>query len=104
MTTGVQALAQGVTDGIAVPALVKVGPNLRAITTTAPVGVLGDIVTFPGPPATPTLLGTWTMGSTRVTAAGAPVITQTAQSTTTTVGGPGGPMVVLLPDIRVQAF
>ncbi|MEM9140510.1 MAG: hypothetical protein AAGB15_11845 [Pseudomonadota bacterium] len=104
MASGVQSLAQGISDGLGVPAVAKIGPNLRALTATAPVGVVGDIVAFPGPPATPTLLGTWTFGSTRVTATGAPVVTQTAQSTTVTIGGAGGPMVVLMPDVRVLAL
>lgn len=107
MTTGVQSLANGIVDAKSVPALSKVGPNNRVLTAVAPVGVVGDVVTFPPPPApdpTATVTGTWIMGSARVSAGGLPVITQTAQSTTAMVNGfPGGPMIVLVPDTRVRA-
>jgi uncharacterized Zn-binding protein involved in type VI secretion len=105
MTTGVQSLVSGIVDAKSVPALSKVGPNTRVLTATAPVGVLGDVVTFPpSPEFTATVTGTWIMGSARVSAGGLPVITQTAQSTTVMVNGlPGGPMIVLVPDTRVRA-
>lgn len=105
MTTGVQSLANGIVDAKSVPALSKVGPNNRVLTATAPVGVVGDVVTFPpAPDPTATVTGTWIMGSARVSAGGLSVITQTAQSTTVMVNGlPGGPMIVLVPDTRVRA-
>jgi hypothetical protein len=108
MATGVQGLAQGIVDVKSVPALSKVGPNSRVLVATAPVGVVGDVVTFPPPPApdpSATLTGTWSLGSTRVFAASMPVITQTALSVTVLVGSPtpGGPMRVQVPDTRVTA-
>jgi hypothetical protein len=106
MANGVQSLAVGIVDAQLVPAVSKVGPNSRVLTAIAPVGVVGDVVSFPppAPNSSATVTGTWTIGSTRVSAGGLPVITQTAQSTTVMVNGsPGGPMMVLLPDPRVRA-
>jgi hypothetical protein len=107
MATGIQSLAVSIVDAKSVPAVSKVGPNSRVLTATAAVGVVGDVVTFPPPPApdpSATVTGTWIMGSARVRASGLPVITQTAQSTTVMVNGlPGGPMIVLVPDTRVRA-
>jgi hypothetical protein len=106
MANGVQSLAVGIVDAQLVPAVSKVGPNSRVLTAIAPVGVVGDVVSFPPPASNPfaTVTGTWTIGSTRVSAGGLPVITQTAQSTTVMVNGlPGGPMMVLVPDPRVRA-
>lgn len=106
MATGVQSLAVGIVDAKSIPALAKVGPNARVMTQTAPVGVVGDLVTFPPSPVLgDTLTGTWTLGSTRVLAGGFQVVTQTALSTTiTNVGVPGPPMRVQLPDARVSAI
>ncbi|MEO9651983.1 MAG: hypothetical protein ABJ360_25470 [Roseobacter sp.] len=107
MSTGVQSLAVGVVDAKSIPAVSKVGPNTRVMTSTAPVGVVGDLVTFPPPPApdpTATVTGLWIKGSTRVFAASMPVVTQIALSSTVMVNGlPGGPMRVQLPDARVTA-
>lgn len=105
MTTGVQSLAVGIVDAKSVPAVAKVGPNSRVVTATAPVGVVGDLVTFPpAPEPTATATGTWILGSNRVFATSLPVVTQTAASTTVMVNGsPGGPMRVQVPDTRVRA-
>lgn len=107
MASGVQSLAVGIVDAQSVPAVSKVGANSRVLTAVAPVGVVGDVVSFPPPPALnpfATVTGAWTIGSTRVSAGGLPVLTQTAQSTTVMVNGsPGGPMMVLVPDLRVRA-
>lgn len=107
MASGVQSLAVGIVDSQSVPAVSKVGPNSRVLTAAAPLGVVGDVVSFPPPPAPnplATVTGTWIIGSSRVSAGGLPVITQTAQSTTVMVNvAPGGPMIVLVPDTRVRA-
>lgn len=107
MATGVQALPVGIVDAKSIPALSKFGPNSRVSTATAPIGVVGDTVTFPPLPApdpTATATGTWTLGSSRVFASGAPVVTTTALSVTVLINGaPGGPMRVQFPDPRVSA-
>ena len=98
--SGVYALPQGALDFIGIPAMTKVGPNMRALTATAPVGTVGETVIFPGPV---TLTGNWTLGSPRVFAANMPVVTQATApaNTTTTIVGAGPPMVMVLPDARV---
>jgi hypothetical protein len=101
MANGVEALAQGIVDGLGVPALAKVGPNFRVQATTGPIGVQADVVSF----AAPTATGAWTVGALRVTAAGLPVITRASVGTTVMVSGnPGGPMQVSIPDSRVEAM
>ncbi|MEM7667685.1 MAG: hypothetical protein AAF317_00860 [Pseudomonadota bacterium] len=107
MATGVQSLAVGIVDAKSIPAVAKVGPNARVTTQTAPVGVVGDVVTFPPPVVLgDTVSGTWTLGSTRVLASGFQVVTQTALSVTVTniAGVPGPPMRVQFPDFRVTAI
>jgi hypothetical protein len=107
MATGVEGKAFGIVDSLGIPALSKAGPNSRVIVSMGPVGVVGDVVTFPPPvPANPaaTATGTWLVGSSRVFATNLPVITQTAVSTTIQVNTlPGGPMRVQIPDTRVVA-
>jgi hypothetical protein len=101
MASGVEALAQGIADGLGVPALAKVGPNFRVQATTGPLGVIADVVSF----APPTGTGAWTVGAQRVTAVGLPVVTQASVGTTVMVSGnPGGPMQVTIPDSRVRAM
>ncbi len=101
MAAGVEGLVQGIVDPTNVPATTKVSPNLRVSVATGTIGVLGDVVTFPGPL---TATGTWVSGTLRTTINGLPVITQTAVGASVTVAGPpGGPIRVAVPDTRVSA-
>lgn len=101
MATGVEGLAPTIFDPISVPAVAKVGPNFRVTVATGPIGVVGDVVTFPGPL---TATGTWVSGTIRTTINGLPVITQTAVGASVTVAGPpGGPIRLGIPDMRVSA-
>lgn len=101
MTSGVQSLAQGIVDGTSSPATAKVPANFRVTASGQPVGVVGDVITFNG---TPTASGSWIIGSLRVSAGGLPVITTAHQGASVlSVGGPGGPIRVQTPDLRVKA-
>ena len=100
MASGVVGLAQGIVDGLSVPALNSIGPNFRAQVTTGPLVVVADVVSFSPPTAT----GAWTVGAQRVTAAGLPVITEMSVGTTVMVNtSAGGPMQVMMGDPRVRA-
>jgi uncharacterized Zn-binding protein involved in type VI secretion len=99
--SGIESMATGIVDGTAVPAIAKVPANFRVTASGMPVGVLGDVITFSG---TPTVSGTWTNGSLRVTIGGLPVINQSSTGVTVlSVGSPGGPPRLQLPITRVQA-
>ncbi len=100
MTTGVQAIAQGIVDSLSTPATAKVPANFRVTASGQPVGVIGDVITFNG---LPTASGSWVVGSFRASINGLPVINQTAQGVSVlSVGGPGGPILVQTPDQRVK--
>lgn len=98
--SGVQTYPFGIVDSLSVPALAVVPAQVRVSATGLLVGVVGDVVQFPG---TPTLTGSWVMGSLRVSAGGLPVINQSVQGiSVTVVGAPGGPIRVQVPDPRVS--
>jgi hypothetical protein len=101
MASGVESLALGIVDSTGVPALAKVGPNLRVTAPTGPLGVVGDTVSFPGPV---TASGNWVTGTLRTSINGLPVVNQTSTGVSvTTVGAPGGPIRLQVPDLRISA-
>jgi hypothetical protein len=101
MSSGVQALAQGIVDSTSTPATAKLTANFRVTASGQPIGVVGDVITFNG---LPTASGSWVMGSLRASINGMPVINQTVQGVSVlSVGPPGGPIVVQTPDPRVKA-
>lgn len=104
MSGPVQTLASGVVDGVSVPAVAKVSPNVRARTATDFIGTVGDVVTFAGVVPPFTIIGNWVSPNARVLAAGLPTISVSSVGTCfNPVGVPTGPMRVLVPDPRVQA-
>ena len=100
MTSGVQAIAQGIVDSFSTPATAKVTANFRVTAAGQPIGVVGDVITFNG---LPTVSGSWVSGSLRATINGMPVINQIAQGVSVlSNGSPGGPILVQTPDMRVK--
>lgn len=102
MTTPVSVLAAGINAGA--PATAKVTVNSRVSAAAGPIGVLSDIMQFPGPGA---VIGNWVVGATRVQVMGIPAINQA--STGTSFGPPpfmppAGPVTVTLGDPRVSAM
>ena len=101
MATGVEGLFVNIVDTTNVPAASKVSPNLRVSVPTGTIGVVGDVMAFPGPL---TATGTWVAGSVRSTINGLPVVTTTATGASVTVAGPpGGPIRLMMGDARVSA-
>ncbi len=102
MSQPVSALAPGVLAA-GVGATAKISINTRVQTTTAPVGVLSDVMQFPGP----AVVGNWVVGATRVLVLGVPVINQASTGTSfgpPPVVPPTGPMTVVQGDPRVKAL
>jgi hypothetical protein len=98
----VSVLAPGVTAAGA-PATAKSTANTRVKTAAGPVGVIADVMQFPGPAA----VGNWVMGSARVQVMGMPVINQSSTGTSfgpPPVSVPTGPMVVTQGDPRVSSL
>lgn len=96
----VSALAAGVQSGDGSRATAKVTTNTRAQTQAGPVGLVTDIMQFPGP----SLTGNWIMGSSRVTVLGIPVVNQASTGTSYSSTGPTGPMTVVQGDARVSTL
>ena len=100
MALPVSVLAPGVAAA-GVPATAKVTTNARVKTTAGPLGVIADVMQFPGPP----VVGNWVVGSARVQVMGMPVINQSSTGTSfTVVPAPAGPMTVTQGDPRVSAL
>jgi len=97
----VSALAAGVQSGDGSRATAKVSSNTRVQTTAGPVGVLSDVMQFPGPTS---VTGNWIVGSTRVSVLGMPVINQVSTGTSYGPTGPTGPMTVVQGDTRVSSL
>lgn len=100
MAIPVSVVAAGVAAAGA-PATSKISVNTRVHAAAGPVGVLADVMVFPGG------IGTWIVGATRVQVMGMPVISQS--STGPVVGPPPffpplGPMTVTQGDSRVTAL
>lgn len=102
MSQLVSVLPPGV-QAAGVPATAKISANTRVIAAAGPVGVITDIMQFPGPP----VIGNWIVGATRVLVNSIPVVN--ASATGTSFGPPpllppAGPMVVTQGDPRVKAL
>lgn len=96
MASPLSVLAAGVSAGS--PATAKISTNTRVKTAAGPIGILPDILQFPGPAVT----GNWVVGCTRVKIMGLPAISQAATGTSVTAAAtPGPPMLVTLGDARV---
>lgn len=84
------------------PASAKVSANSRVTTAAGPVGVIADVMQFPGPAAT---LGNWVQGCTRMQVMGMPAINQAAVGTSVSaVSSPAGPMTVVSGDARASGL
>jgi spore maturation protein SpmB len=93
-------LAPGVAAG-GIPATAKVTANARVATASGPVGVIADVMQFPGP----VVVGNWMVGCTRVSIMGLPAIDQASTGTSfTAVGAPFGPMTVIQGDPRASGM
>ena len=102
MAAPVQTLALGVQDSFAVRAVAKLSPNTRVRGTTDFVGTALDVVTFPGPPLTISLVGQWIVPNTRCFANFLPTINQPSAGLATTItAGITVPMIVVQPDTRI---
>ena len=83
------------------PATAKITVNTRVSTPAGAVGIITDIMQFPGPAA----IGNWLAGATRVLVNGVPVVNQDSVGTSfSPTSVPTGPMVVTLGDPRVSAL
>ena len=105
MSQPLSVLPIGVQSSEGLRATVKVTANSRVTTPTGPVGVMSDIMQFPGPGS---VAGNWLVGATRVSVMGIPVINQV--STGLSYGAvppafpPTGPMTVVQGDTRVMGL
>ena len=98
----VSVLAPGVAAA-GVPATAKVTTNARVTAAAGPLGVIADVMQFPGPP----VVANWIVGSARVQVMGMPVINQSSTGTSfgpPPVSAPTGPMAVTQGDARVSAL
>ncbi len=101
MSTPVSVLPVGVLNAAGAPASAKITTNTRVTAAAGPIGVLSDVMQFPGPQVT----GNWIVGSSRVMINSVPVINQA--SVGTSVGPalvPPGPMTVAQGDPRIKAI
>lgn len=96
----VSALAVGVQSGDGSRATAKISLNTRVQTAAGPIGVLSDVMQFPGPSVT----GNWILGSSRVSVVGVPVINQASTGTSYSPTAPTGPMTVVQGDSRVSSL
>ena len=100
MSTPFSVLAPGIAAG-GIAATAKVSANTRVQTATGPIGVIADVMQFPGPP----VVGNWVSGCTRVQIMGMPAISQAASGTSfTPVPSPFGPMTVTQGDARAKGM
>jgi hypothetical protein len=102
MALPVCVLAPGVI-GAGVPSTAKITVNARVTTMAGPIGILNDVMQFPGP----IVVGNWIVAGTRVLITGIPVVYQA--STGISVGPPPlflptGPMTVAAGDPRVMGM
>lgn len=96
----VSALAAGVQSGDGSRATAKVSVNTRVQTAAGPIGVLSDVMQFPGPSVT----GNWIVGSARVSVLGIPVVNQASTGTSYSPTAPTGAMTVVQGDTGVSAL
>jgi hypothetical protein len=102
MAGGVQALVTGMQDGAAVPAASKVTANARVTASQTPVGLVSDVLTFPGP----STVGNWITPNQRTLVNGMPTIGQSSigQAIIPALVPVIVPVMVTLPDPRVSAM
>ncbi len=101
MSQPVSALAAGVQSGDGSRATAKVTINTRVTAPGGPIGLLSDVMQFPGP----TIIGNWMMGATRVMVMGVPVINQASTGIGyTSVPASTGPLTVVQGETRVTAI
>lgn len=99
MSQPVSVLASGVLAA-GVPATAKITANSRVRAAAGPVGIVSDVLQFPGPPT----VGNWLVGATRVLVTGTFVVHQSATGTAVIPAGPStAPMTVTQADARIQA-
>lgn len=104
MPGNVHTIAPGAQDGAQVPAVAKVSPNFRVLTTTGPISTVADVLLFAGAVPPFTVIGNWLVPNARVLAVGLPTIGQTSTGNSfNAVGVPTGPVTVKLTDPRVSA-
>jgi hypothetical protein len=104
MSQPVSVLAPGVQSGDALRATAKVSANTRVLAAAGPVGVITDVMQFPGPGS---VVGNWIVGATRVLVNGIPAVSGAA--TGTSFGPPPpmpptGTMTVVQGDPRVKVL
>jgi len=98
MGFGASVIVPGIVDGIQIPAVSAVTVNTRVTTPSGSIGLLSDVLSFPGP----TVVGNWIMGSTSVSILGVPVVHQMATGIGySPVPSPTGPLTVKVHDARI---
>jgi hypothetical protein len=100
MSMGFSVLASGIAAAGAA-ATAKITANSRVKTASGSIGILTDIMSFPGP----AVAGNWVVGGTRVTVMGMPTINQSGSGVSiTAVGAPAGAMLVIIADSRARGM
>ena len=102
MAAGFQCGIVGLTDAVNSPATAVVSVNIRVKTATGYVGLLSDIVQFPGP----SVVGNWVLPALRCSVMGIPAINGSsagiAYMPSITGLSPTGPMRINMPDPRAS--
>lgn len=104
MAFPVSVLAPGVVAA-GVPATAKITANARVKTAAGPIGLMTDVMQFPGPP----VVGNWVVAATRAFVTRIPVVNQASTGTSfgppsPVVPPPTGPMTVATGEPRVMAL
>lgn len=101
MSGGILGTPIGIQDGTGVPAAAMVGANARVQVTTGLVGLVTDMLSFPGP----STIGNWFSGNQRVLVNNVPTVGLSATGQAIVPGTPPvpGPARVAVPDSRVTA-
>ena len=101
MSGGVLSLPSGIQDGNGVPAAAMASANARVSTASGPIGLVTDVLSFPGP----STVGNWFAGNTRVFVNGTPTVGQSATGQAIIPGTPPVPIPALVAtaDPRVSA-
>jgi hypothetical protein len=100
MSMPFSVLASGVAAG-GIAATAKVSANTRVQTAAGPIGIIADVMQFPGP----VVVGNWVVGCTRVQIMGMPAINQSSTGTSfTVVPSPFGPMTVTQGDSKAKGM
>lgn len=81
------------------PGTAFVTVNVRVKAATGALGIVSDVMQFPGP----LVVGAWIVGNTRVKVGGVPTVGVGSTGTATGAAGATGPVTVLQGDTRVRA-